>query len=133
MFQAQMTRWQEAAAAQMNQLQANMQATFDLKLAELTRIQDGGGGRRESRDDSSVSDVKHFRLCKVFDGTCTGVKWEEWKFNFPMVVTGRNAECGRVMEELLKGAALMQDLTSITVDADLKRKCSSQLFSSCAA
>ena len=107
MFQAQMTRWQEAAAAQMNQLQANMQATFDLKLAELTRIQDGGGGRRESRYDATVFDVKHFRLCKVFDGIGSGVTWEEWKFDFLMAVTGRNAECGQVMEELLKGAGLM--------------------------
>ena len=73
-FEAQFAQWRDATAAQLNQLQSNMQAQFDQRFAEATCARDDGDGRRAEREDHDVIDVKHFRLCKVFDGTPTGLK-----------------------------------------------------------
>ena len=55
MLQAQFVQWQEAATAQMRQftsnMQAQMQAQFDQRVAELTRIREDGDGRKDGRDD----------------------------------------------------------------------------------
>ena len=127
MLQSQLAQWQADAAAQMGKLQANMQATFDQKLAELTRVADGGDERRDRRDDHSLFDAKHFRLCKVFDGSSTGLKWEEWQYDFLRAVSARSAACGKAMEDLLKEAGATRDITTIQIDP-LVKQYGSQLF-----
>ena len=119
MLQAQFLQWQEAATAQLTQLQANMQAQFEQRVAEATRVLDEGEGRRDARED--FFDAKHFRLCKVFEGTSTGLKWEEWKFDVIRAISSRNAECGRAMEGVLKEAGVTNDVATIHIDPGMMK------------
>ena len=55
---AQMAAWQAEQTANMETLKASLQATFDLKLAELTGAH--GVDRRDAKDGRDIFDAKKF-------------------------------------------------------------------------
>ena len=67
-----MAAWQAEQTANWEKMKANMQAAFDLKMAEVTSVH--VGERRDPKDDRNLFDAKHFRLYKVFDGSSSRVK-----------------------------------------------------------
>ena len=123
-MQAQMVAWQAEQTANWEKMKADLQAAFNVKMAEVTGA---GVDRRDPRDDRNLFDAKHFRLCKVFDGSSAGVKWEEWQFDFLRAVSSRSAECGDELDDLLKEAGTTKDVTNIAVDQNLS-KYGPQLF-----
>ena len=128
MMQSQMATWQAEASVQLERMKHTMQAAFDQKMAEMTTVQDSGEERRERKNDRAFFYHKHFHLCNVFDGSLAGVKWEEWQFDFLRAVHARSAECGDVLESVLREAGSTSDLTSISVEPQV-RKHGPQLFS----
>ena len=108
--------------------EAQMQAIFDQKIAEMTAVADESGGHRIGKDEATLFDNKHFRMCKVFEGTSAGVKWEEWLFDLLRTVSSRSAECANELQELLREAGSTTDVTLLRVEPHLKKH-GPQLFS----
>ena len=123
-MQTQMAQMAERVT-QNDQAKANMEATFNSKMAEMIGVHEAE--RRGSKDDRDLFEAKHFRLCKVFDGSSTGVKWEEWQFDFLRAVSSRSADCSDEFDDLLKEAGTTKDVTKLIVDQNLS-KYGAQLF-----
>lgn len=142
-LQAQVVKIQETTAAQLVQIQANMQTAFDAKLAELTRTfgtaaavagtaaataaGEGRGERLEENSAKYVFDERNFKLSEKFDGG-GGVQWEEWKFQLLMTIRGKSPECAKGMDEALYQAGLTRELDAIVIDSAVKDKFGASLF-----
>ena len=121
-LQAQVTQLQnhlKVKDAQTNQREAQMQATFDQKIAEMTAVADEVGGYRGGKQPHTLFDTKYFRLCKVLDGSAAGVKWEEWLFDFLRTLSSRSEECGDELQGLLRDASI--ESNSLDIEPDLKK------------
>ena len=103
-----------------------------LSDADLTRIVQAleARGFTVQRRDASATKVlleeKYFRRIDKYGGEVG--KWQEWLFNLCVAVSGVSPECVVVMEDVVKKAGLIKDITAITVDATIKDKFGSELF-----
>ena len=71
-------------------------------------------------------DEKYFRRIEKYGGEAG--KWQEWLFGVCVAVSTVSPECVREMEEVVKRAGLIKDLSALEIKRDVKDKFGSELY-----
>lgn len=86
----------------------------------VQRRGEGGGGGKV------VLEEKYFRRIDKYSGEPG--KWQEWLFNVCVAISSVSSECVVAMEEIVKKAGEVKDVTTIEVNRVIRDKFGSELF-----